>query len=166
MATIYNTDLTKELKDGAKIQQIRDVIPSQLAEKVVPVMEVNPKLLRRCNIARSDVAINATAQTIYTAPTDKDFYLCGASCAVIKDATATSTNTAVVCSPAEGGNTANVISIAGLTLTAQENCNSIMFSPPLLIKRGTAIQVTNSTNVGNVTGRGFIYGYTVDNVTA
>ncbi len=44
-AIIYNSDVTKELRDGGKIS-LRDAIPNQLAEKVVPVMEVNPKFYK------------------------------------------------------------------------------------------------------------------------
>jgi len=80
MATIYNSDLTKELVAGAKIQQSKELPPTQLAEKVVPVMEVNPKLLRVCNIVRSTQGIAPT--NVYTVPTNKDFYLVSAWVAV------------------------------------------------------------------------------------
>jgi hypothetical protein len=52
MAQIFNSELKKQLIDGAKLQTSKDVIPSQLADKVVPVMEVNPKLLKYCGINR------------------------------------------------------------------------------------------------------------------
>lgn len=71
MAKITNSDLTHELVDGAKIQTAFDRVPNELAEKVVPVMEVNPKLLKNCTIL-----INSSANT-YTVPAGKILYFCG-----------------------------------------------------------------------------------------
>jgi hypothetical protein len=165
MATIYNSDLTKELKDGIKIQQNRDVIPSQLADKVVPVMEVNPKLFRRSNICVQNVASNSASATIYTTPTDKDFYLVAVGISVSKDITATSTYSAIELT-VDGGGTANVFNIAGLTLTPQSGAWSWALPVPIRIARGTTIKIVNSTNVGNVRSYGQIVGYTVDNINA
>jgi hypothetical protein len=43
MATIYNSDVTKELQRLCKIQINRDKVPNLLAEKIVPVVISNPK---------------------------------------------------------------------------------------------------------------------------
>jgi hypothetical protein len=43
-AKIYNSNLTKAIVDGAKLQISEGGIPSEIAEKVVPTMEVNPNL--------------------------------------------------------------------------------------------------------------------------
>ncbi len=44
MSQINRTELLKGMRDDAKIQNAES-IPTQLAEKVVPVLEVNPRLL-------------------------------------------------------------------------------------------------------------------------
>ena len=89
MATIYNSDLFKEMASAGALQQAVDKIPNQLAEKVVPVMEVNPKLFRRINIIKQDDLQNATSSTTYTTPTDKDFFLTNLNFSYIKTNTAT-----------------------------------------------------------------------------
>lgn len=164
MATIHNTDLTKELKDGGRLQQLKDVIPSQLADKVVPVMEVNPKLLRNLEI-RDATATNATSATILTTPaTGQDVYLIGASLSMIKDATATSTASRVVLATDAGSY--SILNIAGLTLTAQSETMTIALPRPIKLARNTTVTVRNSTNVGNVTSIGAIFYYVVDNPNA
>lgn len=168
MATIHNTDLTKELKDGGKLQQLRDVIPSQLADKVVPVMEVNPKLLRRSNIVRSGGSITAGSATIYTTPGDKDFYLTACSASFIKDAAndnATGRFNAIVATVE--GIAQNLISFAVLTLTAQQQTVTISFPTPIKIDKNTAISIASTTiGAGSFAKYGNIVGYTVDNINA
>lgn len=166
MATIHNTELFKELKEGAKLQQLNDVVPSELAKSIVPVMEVNPKLLRRVNVVRRATASNATSAAIFTIPTDKDFYLTGCSISTIKDATSTSIRSDINAF-VDGDNTAReLLAIASITLTAQSATNSIDFSIPVKLTRGTQIVLANSTNVANIVSIGCIYGYTVDNPLA
>lgn len=166
MAQIYNSELTDELKIGAKIQLSRDRIPNEIAEKVVPTMEVNPKLLKNCNILRHATAINTTATTVYSVPSDIDFYLCGCSLSVIKDATATSINSAIQITVDGDSNFFRPISIAGLTLTPQSLSESVDFNRPIKVKRGTNISVINSTNVANCTSSACIWGYTVHNANS
>ncbi len=159
MATIYNSDLSKELVDGAKIQQNWDKVPNVLGQTVVPVMEVNPKLLRRCNILRRGTGTNATSTTIYIVPSDKDFYLVSCSLSIIKDATSTSLYSRITC--IVDGVTASPIVITGLTLTIQNEAISISFPIPIKIDRGTTISLDHSTNVANISGTGCIIGYTI-----
>jgi hypothetical protein len=162
MAQIHNSDLSKELIKGGRLQVSRDIVPNQLAEKVVPVMEVNPRLLKTSQIVRGNTATNATSATIYTTPTDRDFYLTGASIAVIKDVTSTSTESSIKVTI--DGSTQRLLSISGITLTAQSSANSINFQNPIKIDRNTTIIVTNTANTANINAWGNIVGY-VDDVS-
>jgi hypothetical protein len=160
MAQINNSQLSKEMIEGAKINISFDNIPTQIADKVIPTMEVNPKMLRICNIVKDGSATNATSATIYTTPTDKDFYLVSAQMSVIKDVTATSTNSFV--NAVIDGLTSTMMRIRGLTLTPQSETISISLNPPLKIDRGTNITIGNTTNVANVSASGSIVGYTTE----
>jgi len=157
MANINNSQLSKELIDGAKIQTSFDKIPTQLADKVVPVMEVNPKLLKITGVVKNASISNATGGTIYTLPTDKDFYLTDCALSVIKDATSTSVGsdlTAVM-----DGQTIYLLSVPGITLTAQNQTVTLSLKNPLKLDRGSLIRATASTNVANIKYSGTIYGY-------
>lgn len=160
MATIYNSELSKELLEGAKIQVHRDSVPTQLAEKVVPVMEVNPKLLRRVNVLKRNSAVNSTSATILAVAADRDFYLTSAFLSVIKDATSTSVSSNITATI--DGVSSNLLSIAELTLTAQSSQSNMAYTPPIKIDSGTNISVTNSTNVANITAIAGITGYYSD----
>ena len=159
MVQINNSQLSKELIDGAKIQTSFNQIPTQLSDKVVAVMEVNPKLLRRSDLHFTNVATNATSATIYTTPTNADFYMTSANLSMIKDVTSTSLSSFI--NAFTNGTNKSVIKIASLTLTVQTAENSISIEPALKIDRGTVISVGNSTNVGNITSAGQFTGYLV-----
>lgn len=156
MATIYNSDLSREIQQGARLQ-VRDRMPSELAEKVVPVMEVNPKLLRRINIVKSLLRVNQTISTIWTTDTEKDFYICAANLSYIKDANSTATTiqiTAVI-----DGATVVVLGIPTLTLTAGSNSLHVAFPFPIKVDRGTVVRAGADTAVANISTWAQVHGY-------
>lgn len=164
MAVIYNSDLTKELVDVAKIQVSRDSTPNQIADKVVPVIDVNPKHSRVLNHATVNTATNSAGVTIYTTPTDRDYFLTQVFLYFIKDVTSTSTYSAI--DVVIGGGRYTLLSLPQISLTVQQGGLSISFHRPMKIDRGTTIRLLNSTNVANITSTGGVAGYTVENVNA
>lgn len=159
MAQIYNSELTKELRDGIKGQTSRDLLPSQIADKVVPVLEVNPKMLKFIEIQENGVATNATSAAVVTLSPSKDFYLCAAELSLIKDVTSTSTLSKIDVVFAADNKSHSLCRIAGITLTAQADQKILVLPRPIKLQRGSNIAVTNSTNVANITAIGTIYGY-------
>lgn len=164
MATIYNSDLTKELVDAGKIQVSRDSIPTQIADKVVPVMEVNPRLTRYSNIVRHSNLDNTTSATIYTVPSGKSFVLTGASLNFLKDATATATT--IYISIVIGGATQRLLHFKTLTLTAEQRELSISFPFPIRVDDGSSINVVSDTDVANIKAGASIVGILLDNIKA
>lgn len=161
MAQIKNSGTLREITEAGNLQTGFDQIPTEASKSVVYTMEVNPKMMRRCTVVKSGAAVNATSSTMYTTPSDKDFYLIAMALSVIKDVTATSTVSAI--NATIDGQATNILQIAGITLTVQENNISLALPIPLKVDRGTVISATNSTNVGNVAARANIFGYTVEN---
>lgn len=168
MATIYNSDLSKELIEGAKIQTSREGIPTQIAEKVVPVMEVNPKLLRRVNVVRGISKTNTGAQVIYTTPTDKDFILTGVIYAVTKNAACDAATGRSGISVIIEGATQTIGMVSILTATASDQSNSIDFPQGIKLDRGQNISTAGSTTyaAGNMSITATILGYTIDNANS
>lgn len=165
MANIYNSDLTKELVEGAKLQLSREYPPNQIADKVVPVMEVNPKLLRRTNLVRNfSSTTTAGSTTLVTAENSKDIFITGISVHIVKDA---------VCDAATGnvsftlnidGAARTIISLGLITLTAQQISREVIFENPIKIDRGSSITYSSTTFTAGVCLRSYqIYGYYVDN---
>lgn len=165
-ATIYNSDLTKELVDAARIQSSRDKVPNQIAEKVVPVMEVNPKLMRRTNYLRNGVLNNATSATIATTPTDRELFITNAMLGYIKDGTSTATLITLDLMLDGGTSNTAVISIPSLSTTAGSDSISVQFANPIKVAKGTLIRIQSDTNIANIRVTGTVQGYTVENYSA
>lgn len=160
MANINNSQLSKELVEGAKIQTSFDKIPTQLADKVVPVMEVNPKAFRICNICKRSEASNATTATVYVTPADKDFFISDSILSVIKDVTSTSVLSFITC--VIDGQTVSINTIAGITLTPQAQQSNMSYNKPIKVDRGTNIVLNNNAAVANIRSSACIIGYTTE----
>lgn len=165
MAQIYNSDLTQELINGAKIQQNRDTVPNQIADKVVPVMEVNPKLLRRVNVIRHGYATNAATATIYTTPADQEFYLTECCLSWVKDAGSDAT-TAYLTVNNDGVSGRRLLVLTGITGVATAQTMAVTFNPPILVDKNSSVVVNNNTATANVSAVGSIAGYVVQNIKA
>ena len=157
MATINNSQLTREIIEGAKIETAFDSVPNQIAEKVVPVMEVNPKMMRRTTIVKENSLVNALAVTIYTTNSTQDFYLTSAQLAGYKDNTSTTTLIRIVAT-INGAATA-ICGCGSVTLNAHSIVAPNQIINPIKIDRGSSIQIVSATNVGNFSVDGIIMGY-------
>lgn len=131
-----------------------DNLSSNVAEVIQPTVEISPY----ANIIRHINLTNGTAATIYTTPTDKDFYLTSCMLSFVKDATATTT--IITLRGNVGGANYYFIYIGHLTLTADSNMLAMAFPVPIKIDRGTNIQITSSTGVANIYITASIQGYT------
>lgn len=169
MATIYNSDLSKELIDGAKIQISRDRIPNEIAEKVVPVMEVNPKLLRRADIILSANRVATGTTTIYTTPaTGKDFYITDIGLSFSKDAACDMAIGDVYIGATINGVVTTLCRLATLTLTAESKAVEQNFKYPIKVDRGTAINLSavGGYAAGLMSRSCTIKGYFVENINS
>lgn len=160
MATIYNSDLTKGMIDNAGLQTSRDKAPTQLAEKVVPVMEVNPKLLRRINVCRDASKTTTGATTLYTTPSNIDFFLTNLHLSWAADA-ANDGISAYISFIDEFGVTRYFL-FQKITLTATQQTNNIALAFPMKLARGTNIQYGGTFAAGTARFEALIAGYTVD----
>jgi hypothetical protein len=158
MATIYNSQLKEEIRDGAKIQQNVDNIPSRLADSVVPTMEVNPKFFRRINV----IARATSTGTIYTTPTDKDFFFVGCQMAGAHSTASASGSSTLSVIP-EGQAAIIVSSIFARTsviLDVDTSNSTLMLPLPIKLAKGSIIAYTATNFTANACT---IFGYEVYN---
>lgn len=154
MAFHYNTAILKNLSDFWRLKG--DALPSELDETIVPVFDVRPP----ATLCRSQTASNTgAAQTIYTTPTDQDFFLTSASLSLIKDATATSTGTNIRVTIE--GVARIILAITSITLTAQQAQMQQSFPFPIKVDRGTNITIEHSAGTANVLGVATIQGFLI-----
>jgi len=148
----FNQSLNHDLN---RIFDFKGENTNEVADFIQPVKEITPRI----NICRNLTSTNSTGGTIYSVPSDKDFYLISASVSVIKDVTSTSGYTRILATI--DGVSQILLSIVGLSLTVQNDVVSIYFGPQgIKIDRGTNITLANNTNVANITGQACIHGYT------
>lgn len=72
MAQIYNSQLTKELIEAVKIQTSHDKVPNEIADKVIPTVETNPRLLHN---SEQIYFSTSDSQNLLIVPTGKKFYI-------------------------------------------------------------------------------------------
>jgi hypothetical protein len=158
MVTINNSDLTKELVEGGKIAIAKEQVPTQLADKVVPVMEVNPKLFRRINISASITADG----TVYTTPSNKEFYLTNISLSASNKTASQDSLCTMTVTPK--GYPATVVCYTNFSTSALNDVGdgnmNVNFNVPMLLEKSTNL-VLASTNCSY--RRCFIAGYEVFN---
>jgi len=160
-----NNDIRTAIKQILNLEQYTDRVPAEISSTVGLVVDVNPNHNRIVNIVRSGTAINATSGTIYTTPTDKDFYILGANLSVIKDVTSTATQSYIQITVDGDATPRSIMLSAGLTLTVQTSQNNFTLPVPIKLTRGTTVTVNNDTAVANISTVGTIYGFTVDTLT-
>jgi hypothetical protein len=166
MATkIYNSDLTKELREGAKIQQGVDTTPSELADKVIPVMEVNPKILRRASqiigFTRNTTATNVD---LITPINGKQIFITALAVSNTQDVT--SDNTRIAITANFFGITKDIYARRKTTLTASTTFDFIDFSNVLKLDENSSIKFTGAFTVGACSTDVIIFGYFADNINA
>lgn len=160
MSQIKRTDVIQEIVNTLGLGSM-DKVPNKMFESVMPVIDLNPNHNRIVNIVRAANLLNATSTTIFTTPTGKDFFLTGACLSFIKDVTSTST-TSTIEIKTEDGTVVNIIRLASLTLTVQDQAVSISLPFPIKLFRNSVITLRNDTGIANIATSGSIWGYTVE----
>jgi hypothetical protein len=146
MATIHNSEILREVREGGSLQPGADIIPSVLQNTIVPVMEVNPKLLRRITLIKQAGTASSGAVTVATTATDKETWLVGFSMGLQKDVTCDlSTNVmSLSITPYQSAQVA-IFHFPILTLTVQSF--SVVTPLPFPIKLTPGSSITISSGV-------------------
>lgn len=167
MAVNRNSNVAEEIRDVLKLQQNVDGNISNVAGQIIPVVDVNPKHARIVNVCQRLTKTTTGDGTVYTTPSDKDFYMTNLQLSFIKDAAcdAATGNLSVTAFLPDGSNPF-LLSMPIITLTAQQSQGFFNFSAPVLLKKGSAIVSTGSFTAGALSRTVNVIGYTVDNPKA
>lgn len=136
--------------------------PRKVSEAILPVVDVNPK---KIEIVKRSVITDSLSGTIYTTPTNKDFYLHALHLSGFKSNATGCTGFAI--NATINGVTSVLIDLNHAALTAMTEAHtSLSLNIPVKIDRNTAITVTsnNADTLNRVSG--IIYGYELDDVGA
>lgn len=146
MAKIQNSEVISQMINGLWLDPARESVPSELAEKILPVYQVNPDIREKTKTRFSSTTATQTGLALFTSDATKKTYLTGASLNNMSNATADNTSIQLLCT-VDGANT-TILSLNKLSLTAQSKVVSASFNPPLRIDKNTAVRFANAFTVG------------------
>jgi len=159
MVKIFNSDTLFNLKEAISIQQGVDTITPEAKPDFQPSIETNPRLLRIADLIISATSSATGNLVVYTTPTGKQwFYLTGMSVCLIKDATCNQATGAIHVNASVLG-TKNLLSLATITLTAQQYAKEVIYSIPLRLDKGTQVAFNVSYTLGVMQRVINLYGY-------
>lgn len=157
MATVTRTSILNKMQDLAGLQTAAEAIPNQLSNTIAPVLDIAPKFTTI--VKASSLATSAPA-TIYTTPTNKDFYLTFLSLSVSKDAACDGVDYYITIYI--DGAAIRFPRMAMQTLTASSMTREISFAYPIKVDRGTAIQISGAFTVGTQQRNAEICGFILE----
>lgn len=160
MTKIYNSEVLRGLAKDAGIQQSVDKTPNELAEKIIPSFETNPKLVRDGKVLGSAVRTTSGDATILTTNATNETYVTGLNFCMIKDAACDKVSGHISVSTTINSLSTILAAIPVLVTTAQDTNLVIQFKHPIKIDKNVTIVFALCTYTAGLCMRSaVIYGY-------
>jgi hypothetical protein len=146
-ATIYNSNLTKEIIETGKLQTSVSLVPSELAEKVIAVIDVNPNHNRYSNFFLESSVTSSGVVTLYTVPVGKKVLI---SNTILNFSTDNASDSVyLICFITSNGSNNTINQIRKLTLTSVAVNNTISYPIPIILKTGDSIKIDKTHSLGS-----------------
>lgn len=159
MALINNSDLKKEVIDGAKINIVVDDVPSELGKTVVPVLVANPKPTVQTAIG---TASDSTGTTFMTTDAIKRTFLVGYSIGIAKDIVSDSLYSSIISTPVGKPSGNSYVRVRYEPITVGNINLAYTFPAPIELEKGASVRVENSTATGSIDTSCIIFYYEQD----
>ena len=140
MAQINNSQVTKRVVDLANIQISRENPPTQLADKIVPVIECSPFPIIK-TFANVTYTTSQNNTTIFTSNANKDTFLTKIQFNNMQTALSDNTLCAIDCTNFDG-ESVQLLRKTKFTTTAVDDWLQIDFNRPIKLKRGSIVQIS------------------------
>jgi len=159
MVDIQSKEVIDKISDDLKIQPSM-TIPRELGKIIMPVFVVNSE--RGGQIVESFTSTTTGPSTIFTTPTDRDFFLQSAFLSIDDDVTSNGLAANLTITPFAQGAT-NIIRLHKLTLTAtSKELSNFYGERGIRLARGSTVVITHIFTAGASTLSGGITGYVTD----
>ena len=146
-----NSEIVNEIANALKLQRYKEGIPQKINPLISPVIDAKP--------IRNNVVANrkTTTGTLYTAPSDKDFYITGFNMNITAIAQAEALIYGAISIKLPNGDTEELCRLYSHTRVGEAvNEGMAQTIKPLKVKRGETITATGSgTTAINATLFGF-----------
>jgi len=157
MVKIQRTSILNNATNELNIQLGTEQPPSEIGGGVNLVYPINQKYT---SVFYEKVQTLSASTSIYTTPTDKDFYLTYLTLSVVKDAA--NDNTVTTLSASNRGVATRLCSLQFLTTTQATDHLELIFPYPIKLDRGTSISIVGSFAAGTMTKVASIGGFLVE----
>lgn len=159
MATINNSSIIKDVIDKAKIETAFENPPTQLAEKIVPVLAVeSEKIIKISTATVSDAASGG----IFTTSATRRTFIIGCGLSVTKDVNSTSVHSRIVGTFRNATASGTLLELRYEPTTAGQIAQYLSFTKPIETAKNVSIFITNSTAVASIDTTGVVYYYEED----
>lgn len=159
MTVNNNTAVSEKIRNGLKINQATDEVPTQVAKTIVPVFEVNPD--KEIQIALGNISDSTTPTAIHTSHATKRTFIVGGLLTYSKDANNLGTMSRMLLIPKGKGNI-DIIRMRHEPSTAGSSAQSLTLPYPIEIDKNSDIQIINGEATASVDLTGIVYYYEVD----
>lgn len=158
MAKINRQEPLKELQDGLRLDTAREKTPLEVADKVLPVFNINPQRLVSVNTVN---IVDTTPGTAHTVSATKRTFLVGAYLVTSKDVVNTSINSQIVATLISGRSIV-ILELKYEPLTLGQFSQYVTF-PPIELSPGTLITTNVSNALASIDSRAIVYFFEVEN---
>lgn len=142
---IQKTETIQQLREAARLS-ISEGFPQELAQQIVPVIEVNPKLLDfPNNFGAAATGTSNAGVTALTTSSVKETYITSLTFHLLKDATCDAATGSLTVNATANGATINLANIQHITLTAADRFLTLSYPVPIRVDKGSTIRSTNLT---------------------
>lgn len=153
MVKHYNPSIVQDA------QRILNTKMDNLSDNIGDMVAVIP-ILPTCRIVKNGNTSSSGGLTVYTTPTERDFYLTGIIFSMAKDSTCDVATGTVAINVVIDGTAVALAPIAVITLTAQAQIASLSLPVPIKIDRGTPISGSVTFTAGVMRRTCTLIGYT------
>jgi len=155
-----NNEIEKITNQVTNLSRNDGALPTKLSDTIQAVFPVGFQG-KYCDIMVNLDRTNSGAGTVYTTPTDRDFYLTSATLSVSSDVSADTVLYTLDCIPYGSTVVNNLLEVNKQTLTAVSNLITYHdYTFPIRLTRGTAIRIATTKTVGTTVYNGSIVGFT------
>lgn len=149
----YNPSISQDMD---RLFNLKGESTDSVYDEIIPVIPIT----RDINIAVVGTGAGSGATTIYTTPSDKDFYLTAFFLHYQADAANDCTELNITTNLR--GLSTKIFKITKITLTATTEYMMITLPNPIKVDRNSAITLNATFTVGNCPRTAGVYGYTVE----
>jgi len=155
-----NQEIVKQIAQAGGLE-MSDGMPSAITNSYVPVIEVNPRVVKmQDKTFNNDITASGGGTIMSNQGAGVNFILKNITLAIIKDATCDTADGVVGINGTVGGVSIRLITLPCLTLTAQEQSLTLNFGAGLKLDAGSTITFTSNTfTAGKFSRSGLVSGY-------